>query len=292
MLGVYASAHPLQRLIANVDSVVTETCDEITIDKAGKNVVLAGMIAAVRIFFTKNGNRMAFVTLEDLQGNCDVTVFPRTLEATPPELMQEGAIVLVRGKVDVRNERVNVIADNISDNFAYAQPVNGGSGVSATSYAVPNGYQGPQVSDLHEDPWGYDEDGVGESQEYPWRWIRGRIRLHTPPLPWPLANVSNGSNAHTNQMDLTTQAPPEPRTVHVHLTRSAHLDADKARLRQAVDVLRRYAGPDRFKVILNNKDGLPGWEIDFPNDTTRYCGELAGELRDLLGSDCLQVISA
>ena len=70
--------------------------------------------------FTKRGDRMAFVGMEDLHGSCEVTVFPRLLESTRQELLQEGAVILVRGKVDARNERASIVADELLDTFEYA----------------------------------------------------------------------------------------------------------------------------------------------------------------------------
>ena len=69
-------------MTANYHHVITAMCNEVTAEKAGRRVALAGMIANVRTIFTKKGDRMAFVTLEDLQGSCDVTVFPKTFEKT------------------------------------------------------------------------------------------------------------------------------------------------------------------------------------------------------------------
>lgn len=55
---------------------------------------------------------MAFVTLEDLQGQCDVVVFPRTWEETK-ELWVQDRIVLVRGKAEKRGEGINVLCDTV-----------------------------------------------------------------------------------------------------------------------------------------------------------------------------------
>jgi hypothetical protein len=73
-------------------------------------VVLAGNVVRVNQISTKKGDRMAFITLEDLQGQCDVVVFPRTWEETK-ELWVQDRIVLVRGKAEKRGESVNVLCD-------------------------------------------------------------------------------------------------------------------------------------------------------------------------------------
>jgi hypothetical protein len=53
---------------------------------------------------------MSVVTLEDLQGSIEVVVFPRLYEQTGP-IWQEGAILLVAGRVDHRGEEVSLLAD-------------------------------------------------------------------------------------------------------------------------------------------------------------------------------------
>jgi hypothetical protein len=53
---------------------------------------------------------MAVVTLEDLQGVIEIVVFPRLYEQTGP-IWQDGAILLVAGRVDHRGEEVSLLAD-------------------------------------------------------------------------------------------------------------------------------------------------------------------------------------
>jgi DNA polymerase-3 subunit alpha len=65
----------------------------------GQSVVVAGMVQRARRHITKKGDEMAFVTLEDLHGTCDVIVFPRTWEQTK-HLWQPERILVVGAKVD------------------------------------------------------------------------------------------------------------------------------------------------------------------------------------------------
>ena len=55
---------------------------------------------------------MAFVTLEDLQGQCDVTVFPKTWEETK-DFWQQDKIVVVRGKAEKRGEKISVLCESV-----------------------------------------------------------------------------------------------------------------------------------------------------------------------------------
>ncbi len=60
----------------NADIPLSE-CKKIT---DGKNVYVGGIIASKITKTTKNGNLMAFITLEDLFGTMEIIVFPSTLE--------------------------------------------------------------------------------------------------------------------------------------------------------------------------------------------------------------------
>jgi DNA polymerase-3 subunit alpha len=114
LVGVYVSSHPLQKMTVDVMNVITHSTSEITEEAANSPVVIAGMITDVRQITTKKGDSMAFVRLEDLQGAVDVTVFPQ-LYRDRRAMWVLDKIIIVRGKVDLRNGRVSVLADSVQD---------------------------------------------------------------------------------------------------------------------------------------------------------------------------------
>ena len=61
---------------------------------------------------TKSGNRMAFFTLEDMDGTVEVTVFPEPYKAAAACLSSREAL-LVRGRVDDGEKGRVVLADDI-----------------------------------------------------------------------------------------------------------------------------------------------------------------------------------
>jgi DNA polymerase-3 subunit alpha len=99
LVGVYISEHPLTQIIAKLQDVVTAYAGALTQEMSGQQVVVAGMVQRLRRHITKKGDEMAFVTLEDLQGTCDVVVFPRVWASTK-HLWQPERILVVSGKVD------------------------------------------------------------------------------------------------------------------------------------------------------------------------------------------------
>ncbi|HSV98661.1 MAG TPA: DNA polymerase III subunit alpha [Sedimentisphaerales bacterium] len=81
-----------------------------------KQVTIGGMITKVRYNVTKNGRnagaKMAVFTLEDLQGQIEVVLFPDTL-AECASLLVEDSVVFVKGKTDCRRERANILASEL-----------------------------------------------------------------------------------------------------------------------------------------------------------------------------------
>ena len=86
----------------------------ISADIAEKQVTIAGIVAAVRRITTRKGDTMAVATLEDLYGSVEVVGFPRTFQETA-ELWREDAILVIQGKVDARDDRLQIIAEGVEE---------------------------------------------------------------------------------------------------------------------------------------------------------------------------------
>jgi DNA polymerase-3 subunit alpha len=99
LVGVYISEHPLTQTMTRLQDVVTTHAGALSPEDHGRQVVMAGMVQRVRRHITRKGDEMAFVTLEDVQGTCDVVVFPRVWSGTK-HLWEPERILIVGGKVD------------------------------------------------------------------------------------------------------------------------------------------------------------------------------------------------
>jgi DNA polymerase III alpha subunit len=66
-------------------------------------VIMAGLMASRRDLFTKNNDRMAFLTLEDQGGRLDVVVFPKTY-ASYRDVMDEHQVLVIAGQLDLRDD--------------------------------------------------------------------------------------------------------------------------------------------------------------------------------------------
>jgi DNA polymerase-3 subunit alpha len=113
MLGLYVSDHPLfgveHVIAAHVDcpvSGLSELAD-------GASVVVGGLLSSVTRKVTKQGNAWAAVQLEDLEGSVEVMFFPQTYLLCATQLVED-AVVLIRGRVDKRDDTPKLIASEIT----------------------------------------------------------------------------------------------------------------------------------------------------------------------------------
>ncbi|MGE5831052.1 MAG: DNA polymerase III subunit alpha [Micromonosporaceae bacterium] len=116
MLGLYVSDHPLrgleQVLSAAADHSVAALAEEGVVPD-GQVVNLAGILSGVQRRITKQGRVWASATLEDLDGAVEVLFFPNTYEQVG-QYVAEDAIVVVRGRLDRRDEAPRLMAMDLA----------------------------------------------------------------------------------------------------------------------------------------------------------------------------------
>ncbi len=112
-LGFYLSGHPLEEFKQELSSVGNTDTEKLTELEDKASVKLGGMVAAMREIMTKKGDRMAFVTLEDLNGSVEVIVFPEVYKRRGVLLKQEEPL-FVSGQMDVAEENSKIIARDIA----------------------------------------------------------------------------------------------------------------------------------------------------------------------------------
>jgi len=104
LLGLYLSDHPLLQYRDTLEKVISASSDQLKEKAEREEVTVGGVIARVRKLTTKKNEPMAFVTLEDFEGQIDVTVFPDAYKECVKWLETDG-IVVVKGRIN-RRERV------------------------------------------------------------------------------------------------------------------------------------------------------------------------------------------
>jgi DNA polymerase-3 subunit alpha len=129
LLGIYISGHPLDRYkdlmaklasmaIADLQSLPTVPRPEkfnprTDADPTKRPLVLAGMITGLKPIITKKGDKMAFLTLEDLGGKVECLVFPR-IYAEMQELLGTDEPVLMSGNVNLSEDPKKFFPEKIT----------------------------------------------------------------------------------------------------------------------------------------------------------------------------------
>lgn len=111
LLGFYISDHPLKsvqqaaRVLAPVNlSDLSDQPDNVTLSA----IVMLSMVKPV---VTKKGDRMAIVQIEDLTGQAEGVVFPKSFERIG-DYIHTDARLMIWGKVDRRDDRHQFIIDD------------------------------------------------------------------------------------------------------------------------------------------------------------------------------------
>ncbi len=109
LLGLYLSQHPLQAFETFIEEQAMPLAD-FTVDHDGKQVTVAGIISELREITTKNGQRMAFIKIADLNGEIELILFPNAYQQTTG-IWERDRVVLVRGKINARDRDGNQTTD-------------------------------------------------------------------------------------------------------------------------------------------------------------------------------------
>ena len=108
--GLYISGHPMARFAQMISRYqCTAIADIVSAEERGSgiqdgvSVRVAAIVNSRRLKSTRSGETMAFVRLEDQSGGMEMLVFPKVLVQYASRLA-EGAVVLIRGRVSMREE--------------------------------------------------------------------------------------------------------------------------------------------------------------------------------------------
>jgi DNA polymerase-3 subunit alpha len=157
MLGLYVSDHPLlgieHILSATTDCSVGQLLGSAAEDAErggqgergdAQQVTVGGILSGVQRKVTRQGMPWAAATLEDLEGAIEVLFFPATY-AECATLIAEDAIVMVKGRLDRRDDAPKLVAREVSAPDLSPGP----SGPFVVSLPVQR-CVGPVVDGLHQ----------------------------------------------------------------------------------------------------------------------------------------------
>ncbi len=125
MLGLYVSDHPLlgvESALRRLTEVsIRELLDQATgpVDPSpagaageGGTRVVGGVVTGLSRRYTKRGELMATFVLEDLEAAIEAFVFPKVMQEHGGALVED-AVVLVRGRLDLRDDQPKLVCSEI-----------------------------------------------------------------------------------------------------------------------------------------------------------------------------------
>ncbi len=114
MLGFYVTGHPLDRYQKELKSYSTVSTATLAARRDGEEVVIGGLVSKLKLTQTKKNNeKMAIVTLEDLEGTSDLLVFPKAYKDYGPILAKD-VILFFKGNLDKREQEPKILVNEIT----------------------------------------------------------------------------------------------------------------------------------------------------------------------------------
>ena len=124
LVGIYLSAHPLDEYRIVLDNLCNAKCQDLAdLDSLAnrEDVVVGGIVTAVRTRFDKRGNPCGFVTIEDFDGSGELAFFGEDWGRWNG-MFTEGASVYITAKVRPRFQN-SALLDLRVTNIEYLQTV-------------------------------------------------------------------------------------------------------------------------------------------------------------------------
>ena len=113
-LGLYLTGHPINKFENELAQFITAKIVDLKPNKE-KTVTIAGLVLALKSIFTKSGNRMGIVTLDDQTARIEMVVFT-DLFATCKDILEKDQLLVIEGEVsiDEYTESYRITARKIS----------------------------------------------------------------------------------------------------------------------------------------------------------------------------------
>lgn len=263
LIGFYITDHPLRPIVHLLQDSVMQNSAELKDDVenvVGRDVRVAGLIVDVRRLTTKHGDTMAIVTLEDLQGNLQCVLFPRTW-GIYNSLVQEDKIVIFKGKADLRNGEIQVIVDEVSTDLTLTTP-------EETEYSPSQSLSALTTALNDEEALFYDDEMPPPPP----------LDEEPPPFdeydPQPLPR--NGRPKLTEKEKEAPAMPTTRQRLTVTMYRTDDDKGDCKRLKVIHNIASGYPGEDQLCIaIVANGDRAV---LDFPELGIGVCEDLMDEL--------------
>ncbi len=114
ILGLYISGHPLVRYEHLLKRFSSCSISHLISHKDQEEISIVGLINKIKLTTTRaKAEKMAILKVEDLEGMVEILVFPNTYKQVA-RFIVANSVVLIRGKLSLREETPKILASNIS----------------------------------------------------------------------------------------------------------------------------------------------------------------------------------
>jgi len=107
MLGIYVTDHPLMQVKETLSRHVDSEISDLAGLTDGSMVWIGGIVTKTKQRLTRKGELMANLTLEDLTGRVEVTVFP-ALYIQFKEALEEDKVICIKARIEARDREDDV----------------------------------------------------------------------------------------------------------------------------------------------------------------------------------------
>jgi DNA polymerase-3 subunit alpha len=143
-IGFYISRHPLSRYQEEIKKYTNLDTSSLPKLQNGTEVKICGLVSGSKEIVTKKGDRMAFLTLEDMKGFIEVILFPEVYKAALP-FLRGGDPLLVKGILDLSDEHIKVKGTEV-----HSLPEISSSLTKPLHLKIPISSSSSQLADLKE----------------------------------------------------------------------------------------------------------------------------------------------
>ncbi|HPA34068.1 MAG TPA: DNA polymerase III subunit alpha [Anaerolineaceae bacterium] len=314
LMGLYITDHPLSRHAETLRRQVSHFSAQLAEAHHQEKVRVAGMVTRFRHHQTKAGKPMGFATIEDIQGNVELVLFPKTWEKYH-HLLTVHAVIAVEGKVDSEGSEPKVLVDSIRlvdlEDAPPDVPLDAGAPLDDLPWdedgppPPPDDWESMPPAPLDEEyippspaspepppqaqPKPQAEPKSPGRQTYARQQPESPARKAAEPPPAPASPVPGGVQ-YISVPPVTNGKPAKPpQMVTVVVRATGQKSRDVLRLRHLYGLLVSSPGQDRFALMLHENGH--NYLMEFPNVTTGVNNDLLKALGDLVGRENVRVES-
>ncbi|MDA0351428.1 MAG: DNA polymerase III subunit alpha [Chloroflexi bacterium] len=240
LLGTYVSEHPFQRAAGSLSEMVTAQAIDFSEEMAGQKAVVAGTVVNVRPLTTRQGKAFAALTLEDLSGQVELTIWPDSYEEVR-DLLREATVLVAKVDVRSRNGRLTVAAQELAAfDLDTKQLINS----NPARFRI-NGSRAraPEAAGAPGAPGGYAARPSGPPQGGP------------PPNGGSRQYLRPVQAAEEPAVYESVPSDDGPRRLRISLEETTDEAADRRRLRKICALLDRHVGELPVELLIRRRDG-------------------------------------